>query len=138
MAEPKTRPTDQSVEAFLDSVPDERRRRDSRIVVDLMAQITGAEPVMWGSSIVGFGRYHYRYASGREGDSPVIGFSPRKQSLTLYLPEGFERHEQLLKALGKHKTGKVCLYVNKLADVNLPVLRELIEASLQQHVEQSD
>lgn len=129
MAENKTRPTDQSVDEFIDGIEDERKRRDSRTIIDMMRAATGEEPVMWGSSIVGFGSYHYRYDSGREGDSPRMGFSPRKQNLTLYvLPyEQDDVYQTLLGRLGKHTTGKVCLYIRKLDDVNMDVLRELIE-----------
>jgi hypothetical protein len=132
MAELKTRPNYESVEVFLDSIPDDRRRQDGRAILKLMKEITGEEPQMWGSSIVGFGNYHYRYASGREGDWFKTGFSPRKQSLTLYIMSGFEGHEDLLARLGRHKTGKGCLYVNRLEDVDQEVLRELIRRSIQQ------
>ena len=94
-----------------------------------MKTITGEEPKMWGSSIIGFGAYHYKYDSGREGDMPKVGFSPRKQSLTLYIMNGFDRYEELMEKLGKHKTGKSCLYVNKLADIDEGVLKELITLS---------
>jgi hypothetical protein len=130
MAEIKTKKNEASVEAFLDGVANERRRQDAEVVLELMRQVTGEEPAMWGSSIVGFGRYHYRYESGREGDWFLTGFSPRKQSLTLYIMSGFRGYEGLLGRLGKHKTGKGCLYVNKLADVDLDVLRQLVEQSV--------
>lgn len=126
--ENKTRKTASDVMAFLDGAPDERRR-DSLAVLALMREVTGAEPAMWGDYIVGFGDQHYRYASGREGDWFVIGFSPRKQSLTLYLTYGFERHADLLQRLGKHTTGKSCLYIKRLDDVDLDALRELIARS---------
>jgi hypothetical protein len=131
MAELKTKRNDQSVEEFLSGVADEKRRRDCFTVMELMKEATGAEPVMWGGSIVGFGSYHYRYESGREGDWFLTGFSPRKQSLTLYVMAGFERYGALLKRLGKYKTGKSCLYVNRLDDVDLTTLRELIEQSVE-------
>ena len=108
----------------------ERRREDSFVVLEMMKRLTGEEPTMWGSSIVGFGSYHYRYASGREGNWPRIGFSPRKQSLTIYVMPGFSRYDDLLSRLGKHRTGKSCLYVNKLADVDMDVLEELMRGSL--------
>lgn len=129
MSENKTRPTDQSVDAFIDAIEDERKRRDSRIIIDMMRAASGEAPVMWGSSIVGFGSYHYKYDSGREGDSPRIGFSPRKQNLTLYVLPGEpdETYQALLGRLGKHTTGKVCLYIKKLDDVDLEVLKEVIE-----------
>lgn len=130
MAEPKTQPTDQSVEDFLNAIPNEQKRADAFAVLKLMKQITRAEPQMWGSSIVGFGRYRLKYASGREGDWPLAAFSPRKQNLTLYIMAGFEGYADLLKKLGKFKTGKACLYVNKLADVDLPTLKELVKQSV--------
>ena len=130
MAELKTKKNDASVEGFLTGVENERRREDSLVVLEMMKRVTGEEPTMWGSSIVGFGSYHYRYASGREGDWPRIGFSPRKQSLTLYVMPGFSNYDDLLSRLGKHRTGKSCLYVNKLADVDMDVLEQLIRSSL--------
>lgn len=130
MAEPKTQPTDESVEDFLNAIPDEQKRADAFAVLKLMKQVTRAEPQMWGSSIVGFGRYRLKYASGREGDWPLAAFSPRKQNLTLYIMAGFEGYADLLKKLGKFKTGKACLYVNKLADVDLPTLKELVKQSV--------
>ncbi len=129
MAELKTKPTDQSVADFLNAIPDEQKRADAFAIVKLMKQVTRTEPVMWGS-IVGFGRYHYKYASGREGDSMLVGFSPRKQNLTLYLMLGAGNYSDLLKKLGKHKTGKGCLYINKLADVDIPTLKELMKQSV--------
>ena len=131
MAELKTRPTDASVNAFLDAVADEARRRDCFTVVDIMRQATGAEPVMWGPSIVGFGAYHYRYESGREADWCLTGFSPRQKALTLYIMAGFDRYVELLGRLGKYTTGKSCLYVKRLSDIDLNVLRELVTASVQ-------
>src|SRR5215469_12475610 len=135
MAENKTIPNDLDVEQFLNSVTDERKRKDSFTILRLMKQVTGLEPRMWGSSIVGFGSYHYKYESGREGDMPIAGFSPRKQSLTLYNMGGFEGYDDLLKKLGKHTTGKGCLYVKRLDDVDLPTLKSLMEESVK-HVEQ--
>ena len=132
MAELKTKPTTNSVAKFLAAIPDADRRSDCQAIADMMAKVTKKEPKMWGSSIVGFDDYHYVGASGREGDWFIVGFSPRKQSLTLYLAQGFERHDRLLQALGKHKLGKGCLYINKLEDVNLAALRELIEKAVQQ------
>ena len=130
MSDLKTRPTDASVEAFLDAVDDERRRSDARVVAGMMAEITGSTGVMWGSSIVGFGTYHYRYASGREGTFFETGFSPRKRALTLYVMAGFSEYEDLLGRLGRHTTGKSCLYVRRLADVDLDVLRDLLARSV--------
>ena len=126
MAENKTRKTGASVEAFLDGVEHARRRADGRVLLEMMKEVTGLAPDMWGPGIVGFGDYHYRYESGREGDFFLVGFSPRKQNLSLYIPSGFPEHDALLAALGKHRKGASCLYVNKLADVDLAVLRELI------------
>ena len=131
MAELKTKQTDESVTEFLNGVPDEKKRQDSFAILELMTEVTGAEPRMWGESIVGFGSYHYRYASGREGDWFVTGFSPRKQNLTLYIMAGFDNYEQLLQNLGKHKTGKSCLYIKRLEDVDLDTLRELVSQSVQ-------
>ncbi|MDQ3472785.1 MAG: DUF1801 domain-containing protein [Acidobacteriota bacterium] len=131
MAELKTKKTKASVNAFLDKITDQQRRKDSQTVLNLMKQATGEEPKMWGSSIVGFGTYHYRYASGREGDWPIIGFSPRKTDLTLYIMPGFEKFESLMAKLGKYKTGKSCLYIKKLDDVEMPVLKKLIAKSVE-------
>jgi hypothetical protein len=131
MSEPKTKQTDASVEAFLTAVVNEKRRDDCRAVMEIMTEITGEEPKMWGSSLIGFGSYHYKYASGQEGDWPITAVSPRKQSLTLYIMSGFDRHEELMGKLGKYKTGKSCLYVNKLEDVDLPTLRTLIAESVE-------
>ena len=130
MSELKTRPTYASVEAFIDAVDHPRRREDARTLLELMQRVTGEQPVMWGPSIVGYGSYHYRYASGQEADWPITGFSPRKQNLSIYIMTGFEESDELLTRLGKHKTGKSCLYVNKLADVDLDVLEKLVRASV--------
>ena len=127
---PKTRPTGASVAAFIDAVPDERRRADCREVGLMMQTASGAPSEMWGPSIVGFGRYRLLYANGREDDWPVIAFSPRKQDLVLYLMPGFEERRDLLARLGRHRTGKVCLYLKRLSDVDPAVLRELVDASV--------
>ena len=125
------RPTDAAVAEFLARVPDERRREDAYRLCALMGEITGEPPAMWGASIVGFGAYHYRYASGREGDSPLAGFSPRRQQLVIYLIGGFEsRHRRALARLGPHKTGKGCLYIRRLDAVDPDALRELIDRSV--------
>lgn len=124
----KTQPTNQDVLAFLAAVPDEEKRRDSQKLLTIMSQVTGEKPVMWGSSIVGFGSYHYKYASGREGDAPAAGFSPRKESLTIYPMEGFS-NQDLVSQLGPHKTSKSCLYIKRLSDVDEIVLRKLIKRS---------
>jgi len=126
MAEPKTVKNQQRRSEFLAAVPDPRRRADAEAACALMAEVTGADPVMWGSSIVGFGSYHYRYASGTEGDAPAIGLSPRKQALTLYISGGFDGYDELLDRLGSHSTGKSCLYLKRLADVDEQVLRTLL------------
>jgi hypothetical protein len=131
MAELKTKQTDDSVEDFLNSIPNEKKRQDSYTILQLMKEVTGLEPKMWGSSIVGFGSYHYKYASGREGDAALTGFSPRKQNLTIYITPGFERYEALLERLGKFKTSKACLYIDKIEDVDLPTLKELVRASVE-------
>lgn len=127
MATNQTVPTNNSVQDFIDAQP-ELRRQDSIMLVEIMRDVTGLEPVMWGPSIVGFGSYHYKYASGREGDVPISGFSPRKANMTIYLGRGFDSYEPQLAKLGKHKTSLSCLYINKLSDVDLGVLREIIEA----------
>jgi len=134
MAELKTKQTEDDVNQFLNSVSDEGRRKDCHIIVEMIEKITGEKPKMWGPGIVGFGKYHYKYASGREGDSMLIGFSPRKQNLTLYLMAGyvsseFPEYDELLKDLGKFKMGKGCLYINKLDDIDVDRLKELIRIS---------
>ena len=130
MAELKTKENDQSVEAFLAGIEDAQKQADCRALVAIMQEATGAAPRMWGDSIVGFGHYHYKYASGREGDWFLTGFAPRKQNLTLYIMAGFDNYEALLGRLGKHTTGKSCLYVKRLADVDMPVLTELVVESV--------
>ena len=133
-AEAKTKPNDQSVEGFLNKVPDDKKRQDSFAILELMKQVTGEEPIMWGDSIVGFGTYKYKYASGKEGEWPVTGFSPRKQNLTLYIMSGFDEYDELLENLGVHSTGKSCLYIKKLEDVDQDVLRDLVSKSVE-HME---
>ncbi|NLG46300.1 DUF1801 domain-containing protein [Gordonia sp. (in: high G+C Gram-positive bacteria)] len=128
-SENKTRQNDGDVGAFLGSVENEQRRADGFAVLQLMQEVTGDEPRMWGDAIVGFGSVHYRYASGREGDMPVVGFSPRKQNLTLYLAFDYDGFDELSRRLGKHKLSKACLYLNKLSDVDLTVLREMVRRS---------
>ena len=132
MSEPKTRPTGASVEKFLKAVEHPQRREDGFELLKMMKEITNEEPTMWGPSIVGFGSYHYKYESGREGDMPLTGFSPRKRSLTVYIMSGFEEYIDLLDKLGKHKIGKSCLYINKLADVDKSVLKKIIKKSLKE------
>jgi hypothetical protein len=126
----KTQKNDASVDAFLQAVADEQKRADSHAVLEMMRAVTGEEPFMWGESIVGFSSYRYQYKSGREGEWFVAGFSPRKQNLTLYIMAGFDEYDQLLAKLGKHKTGKSCLYIKRLSDVDQEALRELIQKSV--------
>jgi hypothetical protein len=128
-AGPKTRATTASVTVFLESVGEDRRE-DCKTLLRIMKKATRAAPRMWGPSIVGFGSYRYEYDSGREGDWFLAGFSPRKQDLTIYITSGFDRHEALLARLGKHRTGKSCLYVKRLADIDLGVLEALVSASI--------
>ena len=130
MAEIKTRPTPVSIDDFLDGVPDPQRREDARKVKAMMERLSGEPATMWGPSIVGFGSYHYRYESGHEGDMCRIGFSPRARELVLYLIGGFPRHQALMDRLGKYRTGKSCLYVKRLSDVDESVLETLIAESL--------
>ena len=130
MAENKTKENDASVQEFLEKVEPEKKKDDALAILELMQEITGAEPKMWGASIVGFGSYHYKYESGREGDFCRMAFSPRKKNISLYVMDGLDNHTELLGSLGKHKVGKSCLYINKLADVDQDVLRELLEQSL--------
>jgi hypothetical protein len=130
MAEAKTKPTNQSVKDFLNAISDEERRADCFQVAKIMEEITGEQPKMWGPSIVGFGSYHYKYASGREGDWPVTAFSPRQKDLTLYIMMGFEKHAELMEKLGKHGTGKSCLYIKRLSDIHIPTLKKLIKISI--------
>lgn len=127
----KTKLNDASVEDFLNTVSNEQIRADCFEIAKMMKQATKAEPKMWGSSIVGFGSYHYKGASGREGDWMLVGFSPRKQNLTVYIMAGFERYDELMKKLGKFSTGKSCLYIKKLTDVDKKVLKELVSESVQ-------
>jgi hypothetical protein len=129
MAELKTKQTKASVSRFLNAIEDPKRRKDCKTVAKIMKEVTGHPPKMWGESIVGYGTYRYKYASGREGDWMLTGFAPRKQALTLYIMAGFRQYDALLKKLGKFKTGKACLYVKSLEDVDLDVLRELIDRS---------
>jgi hypothetical protein len=127
-SENKTQPTDRKVEEFLAQVPHPVRRADAFVLLEMMARLTGEEPVLWGPSMVGFGSYHYRYASGREGDALAVGFSPRSANLALYGLTIAPQAQELLPRLGKHRTGAACLYVNKLADVDTDVLERLIGA----------
>jgi hypothetical protein len=125
MAENKTKPTRSSVTAFLNKIKDQQLRDDCFAILELMQKVSNAEPVMWGSAIIGFGTYHYVYESGREGDTVVIGFSPRKQNISIYLMGGLKNVEEELSKLGKYKTGKGCLYIKSLSDVNKEVLKKV-------------
>ncbi len=129
-AELKTKLNDASVEDFLNTIEDEQKRRDCFEIMKIMKQAAKAEPKMWGSSIVGFGSYHYKGASGREGDWMLTGFSPRKQNITLYIMGGFDGHQDLMKKLGRHSIGKACLYIKRLEDVDAKTLKELVGASV--------
>lgn len=131
MAKLKTKRNDSSVEDFINSVSNEIKRQDSFTVLELMKQVTGEQPKMWGPVIIGFGKYHYKYESGREGDWFLTGFSPRKKSLKLYIMAGFDEYEQLRSKLGKHTIGKNCLYIKKIEDVDVEVLRELVKRSVE-------
>lgn len=130
MAELKTKKTTASVQDFIQAITNESQRADAQQILDLMREITGEPPAMWGPSIIGFGSYHYRYESGHEGDMCQIGFSPRKANLALYILPGLDSYADLLARLGKHKTGKSCLYIKRLADIDLATLRELIERAV--------
>jgi hypothetical protein len=130
MAELKTKKNDGSVEEFLNAVDDEQKRNDCFEILEMMKEITGAEPKMWGDSIIGLGDYHYKYASGREGEWFQVGFSPRKQNISLYLMGYNEGREELFKNLGKFKTGKSCVYIKRLNDIDREVLKDLIKKSV--------
>ena len=137
MAEAKTKPTNESVKDFLNKISDEERRADCFAVAKIMEEITGEKPTMWGPSIVGFGSYHYKYASGHEGDAPITGFSPRKKDLTVYMMMGFAKRTELMEKLGKHSAAKSCLYIKRLSDIHVPTLKKLIKISvkdLQAHI----
>lgn len=130
MAELKTRPTGESVRDFIDAIPDPQQKKDARRLATLMRKVTGARAEMWGPSIVGFGRYRYANTAGKNFEWMLTGFSPRKQALSLYIMSGFSEYEALLGKLGKHKTGKSCLYVKRLADIDERVLERLVAASV--------
>lgn len=135
MAELKTKPTEENPSKFLKGIEDDQKRSDCLELLALMEAITGKKPKMWGTSIVGFGNYHYKYDSGREGDYFVTGFSPRKQNLTIYIMPGFTRYEAVMSKIGKYKTGKSCLYIKKLDDIDRDLLRELISQSVKDMAE---
>lgn len=132
MYEAKTKPTTVSVTSFLGAIEDDERRKDCKVLVTMMKRVTGCPAKMWGPSIVGFDAYHYKYASGHEGDSCVVGFSPRKGDISVYLLSGYEeaKTKALLAKLGKHKIGKACLYIRRLSEVQLPILEELVTRSV--------
>jgi len=130
MYELKTKQTDDNVTKFLNTVEDEVKRKDCFEIVEMMKEATGEPPKMWGTSIIGFGKYHYKYDSGHEGDMCVIGLSPRKQNIALYIPGGIHKYDDHLEKLGKHNTGKGCLYINNLQKVNVGVLKEIINESM--------
>ncbi len=134
MADNVTQPSDRDVDAYLDAVTPERRRTEARAVLGLMTETTGEPPVMWGPSMIGFGSVHYRYDSGREGDTFAVGFAPRKAALTVYLATEFDGRDELLAELGPHTTGASCLYIKRLDAVDLDVLRSLVKASYQHAV----
>ena len=131
MAENKTKPTDVDPAAFVAEVEHDTRRADAEVLLESMERITGYAPKMWGPGIIGFGRYHYAYESGREGDFLIVGFSPRKANLVVYLMPGYDDLAEPLSRLGKHRIGKSCLYINKLADIDQSVLEEMIAASVE-------
>ncbi len=126
----KTKETDNSVIEFIESVESPRKRDDAYQLLDIFTETTGYEAKMWGPSIIGFGKYHYKYKSGHEGDAPLVGFSPRKARFSLYFATGDSKREALLKEFGRHKTGKACVYINKVADINVDILKELINQSV--------
>lgn len=126
----KTQPTSTSIAEFIESLDDERRQSECNQLVELMREESGQEPVLWGPAIIGFGQYHYRYESGREGDFMRVGFSPRKQNLSIYIIPGFKPYQAVLERLGKHKLGKSCLYIKRLENVDISALRELVRQSL--------
>ena len=130
MAQNQTQPTKVSVAAFIDALTDETRKADAKVLIKLMQSATGEKPAMWGPSIIGFGSRHYKYESGREGDTPIVGFSPRKAATVLYSTIGFSGSDAFLARLGKHSTGKGCLYIKKLADVDQKVLAEMVVKSV--------
>jgi hypothetical protein len=130
MAKNKTTETDQSVDGFLNTIVDEAKRADTFRLMEIMKKATGFEPKMWGSAIVGFGSYHYKYASGYEGDAPKAGFSPRAKEFSLYLAQNYTNRENLMQKLGKHRSGVGCVYIKKLADINEDVLHEMIVSSI--------
>ncbi|WP_078381184.1 DUF1801 domain-containing protein [Sutcliffiella halmapala] len=130
MYELKTKETDNSVNEFIENVDSPKKREDAYKLLDIFSETTGYDAKMWGPSIIGFGSYHYKYESGHEGDAPLVGFSPRKAKISLYFAPGEPKREALLKGFGKHTTGKACVYINKMADIDVEVLKELINQSV--------
>ncbi len=130
MAENKTKPTLLKAQDYLEKIDNDQRKADCLALNTLMAEITGENAVMWGTSIIGYGSYHYKYESGREGDMPLIGFSNRKQNITIYIMTGFTKYEELLDKIGKYKIGKSCFYIKKLSDIDVEVLKEMIISSI--------
>ena len=128
----KTTETTKSVSDFIKAVPDPQRQKDALAVIKIMKEQSGFEPKMWGPAIVGFGSYHYKYESGHEGDAPLVGFSPRKAEFVLYIPN-FEKKEELLKKFGKHKTGKACVYIKKLEDIDIEILKKMVTNSIKHY-----
>ena len=131
MAKNKTTETENSVDDYLDNIPDEKRRQDCSAIIELIRDETRLEPKMWGTGIVGFGSYHYKYESGHEGDAPLTGLASRSNAITLYLTSDFDQKDELLKKLGKCKTSKACIYIKKIEDINISVLRKMINTSIQ-------
>lgn len=132
MARNKTTETEYSIIDFINTAPDEAKRKDAFELLEIMREVTGFEPKMWGSGIIGYGKYHYRYESGHEGDAPLAGFSPRKDAISLYLTSSFEDKQELLSKFGKHKAGKGCIYIKKLTDIDLVILKSMISASVKE------
>lgn len=130
MAAPKMRPTQASVTEYLNQIEHERKRTEAYQLLELFTEVTGYPPVLWGDSIIGFGTYHYTYPSGREGDAPLVGFASRKAKIVLYIIESSEDFDDLLSRLGKHTSSKACIYVNKLSDINLEVVKEMIDKTI--------
>lgn len=130
MYEQKTKETDSSVTEFIENVDNPKKRQDAYKLLDIFTETTGYNPKMWGPSIIGFGSYHYKYETGHEGDAPLVGFSPRKAKISLYFAPGDSKREELLKEFGKHTSGKACVYINKVADIDIGVLKELIHESV--------
>ncbi|HEX2548610.1 MAG TPA: DUF1801 domain-containing protein [Gammaproteobacteria bacterium] len=133
MAKNKTTETNKDVTEFIEKVSNETKRDDSFRLIEIFKSITGFDPKMWGPTIIGFGSYHYKYASGHEGDAPITGFSPRKDSIVIYLHPVFPKRDELLKKLGKHKVGKACVYFKKLDDIDVAVMEKMIAASIQEN-----